>query len=636
MFLIMLLPVVSAEILISQPNSIYNMGDTLSVQITLQPKASSNDFASISIVCRESEIEVFKNPMTVAAQETRNFDVSVPLTQSIIGLNSGDCLIRAKYGSETLDSPSFKITNSIDLQVNLNAVQYSPSEIITLNGKAIKENGIPVEGFVKIIAGSASTSLTFPVSNGILYANLSLPRDSAPGELSVLIEVYEKDSNGQITNFGDISKKVKIKQVVKSLSLSLDALEVTPGKPINYKISALDQVNGEVLKDSTFVISMPDGSQYLSKIARTGNTEYMLFPLNSEVGVWTITASLDGITESKTFSMPEIQRADFKFVNDTLVIHNIGNVPYVKSIEVLIGGNSIVKQVSLGLNGSKMFKLLAPSANYQVKVSDGDTKAEVSSILLTGRAIDLGEVKSFTGSIVPAMIIIFAIIVFYIYLKVRKHRQNSYGYSGEYKPRMPLVKATVSQDASVEDGNRETGAIIALRLPSSGNLGSAFQDMFSSLKVKATSKKAHAEARGNFMLFLMTSRLSGEDYEIEAVKLAREIQKTIKSAVSSGNMQVPSSIGITKGEVITSGSLGRLFSFTALGNAVSKAQKLAMQANGEILVSDAVKHKVGTQARMSRFPGTEAWKVDNVVNRDEYSGFVSGFIKRHGHGHGNK
>jgi hypothetical protein len=623
---IVALDVASAEVLISQPKSAYNIGDTLTFQFTLQPGQASSGFALSTLVCGESEVEVYRNAVSVVSGESKSIDVSVPLTPAIIGSSSGSCVVKSTYGSDSVDSAPFTITSHIDVQITLNAPQYAPNDILSISGKAVRDDGIAATGFMKISLGNVS--ITVPVNNGVLIANLSVPSASAPGDNSFKVDVYEKDANGEITNSGAAERTVKIKQVTKSILIQIDALEVSPGSPFTYTVSALDQVGASSEKDVTFVVSMPDGQQYLTKLVRSATPQEIVFPLNVSSGVWTISASLDGLMESKTFSMPDVQRANFTIVNDTLVVNNIGNVPYTKSVEVTIGGKTIVKPLSLGVGGSRVFKLLAPSSNYTIQINDGLVQTSAFSVPLTGRAIDLGEVKSFGGVITPAILIVLVLVILFIVARVRKSRKfgDAPRSFKEYQHKSPgLVRAVASSDSNLEQG-RETAAIIALRLPTTSP--AAFQEMLSALKQRARARKAHAESRGNFMLFVLTQMLTGPGYELEALKLAQEIQRSIKSAAASGAMQVPSSIGITKGEIIGSGNAQR-FSFTALGNAVSKAQKLASQANGEIFISDAIKAAIGTQARVTRVPGNDAWKVDNVVNRDEYSGFIDTFKKKY-------
>ena len=58
--LLAVLPAVSAEIFISQPESMYNINDNINLSITLLPNVDSTDFFSSKLVCPQGELEIYK------------------------------------------------------------------------------------------------------------------------------------------------------------------------------------------------------------------------------------------------------------------------------------------------------------------------------------------------------------------------------------------------------------------------------------------------------------------------------------------------------------------------------------------------------------------------------------------------
>ena len=66
----MILPVASAEIIASQPEAVYNIGDQLSLVATLRPSVQTTDFLTVKLVCPNGDVELYKNPLTIGAGET--------------------------------------------------------------------------------------------------------------------------------------------------------------------------------------------------------------------------------------------------------------------------------------------------------------------------------------------------------------------------------------------------------------------------------------------------------------------------------------------------------------------------------------------------------------------------------------
>jgi len=53
--------IVSAEILISQPQGVYNFGDNLNVNVTLKPNVEVNDFFTVDLICYGTNFDIYKN-----------------------------------------------------------------------------------------------------------------------------------------------------------------------------------------------------------------------------------------------------------------------------------------------------------------------------------------------------------------------------------------------------------------------------------------------------------------------------------------------------------------------------------------------------------------------------------------------
>ncbi len=69
-----------------------------------------------------------------------------------------------------------------------------------------------------------------------------------------------------------------------------------------------------------------------------------------------------------------------------MIVTNVGNVPYRKSIQISIGNNQETIFVPLEFGQKKELKLTAPDGSYDIKVND-------SILKYTGRPFFVEELK---------------------------------------------------------------------------------------------------------------------------------------------------------------------------------------------------------------------------------------------------
>src|SRR3989344_9409527 len=76
----------SAEIIISQPNSIYNKGDDFDLSIKLTTSSEDvSDFLKANLVCEDEIIELYKSPVSLDAGEEKEIEISTTLGKFLVG-----------------------------------------------------------------------------------------------------------------------------------------------------------------------------------------------------------------------------------------------------------------------------------------------------------------------------------------------------------------------------------------------------------------------------------------------------------------------------------------------------------------------------------------------------------------------
>jgi len=430
-----LLPIVGAEIFIGQPDSLYNLGDELTILITITPSSSTSGFVIAELVCGSESREIYKNPLNIPSGKEKEIELNLVFDEFLVGEMKGDCTIRVSFGGEQAESQVFEISGLVILTIDIQGVVFDPGKNVRIAGKAIKDNGENLVGFVEIEISALNLVVAGPVKEGSFAVNFTIPENAIAGTHDIKVIAYEKDNSGNIRNQGESSSIIKIKQMIKSLDLALNEQAIIPGEEIVYSVVLLDQAGSNVEADVGITIYDPKGGVYTKKLVKSGQTNSVQTEQNYSAGYWKISSSAGTLTKDRIFFVEELQKADFEMVNGTLIIKNLGNVPYTKPVEIKIGDVVELKEVELGVGETKVLRLIAPDGDYLISVNDGESNEELGSVFLTGKAIGIKEglgilsgVSGWTLWIIILIVLILAVL-FFIY-KTKMKRAGEFNSEG--------------------------------------------------------------------------------------------------------------------------------------------------------------------------------------------------------------
>lgn len=167
-----------------------------------------------------------------------------------------------------------------------------------------------------------------------------------------------------------------------------------PGEIANIKFTIYDDSQKQIPGVISYSIKDYLTNPIKEGIANSGEAVELQLDTNSEKGLWEIDANYNGIDRKEYFNVLDLEKADIKIIGDNLVLKNIGNIPYKKSLVITIGEEKQTAIVSLEVGQTKTLKLTAPNGNYDIRVSDGTSKEELvfNSISLTGNVIGLESI----------------------------------------------------------------------------------------------------------------------------------------------------------------------------------------------------------------------------------------------------
>ncbi len=610
----------SAEIILSQPASFYNLGDTL--VMTVEVSEIKSGFLEINLVCDENTKNIYNSIIS-----KKKIDLAVPLTRTHINELAGQCKVTANYPGEQISSPVFKISNSIIINIDFEKLSVKPGQEIQIKGSASKENGGLVTGFIEIEIEDTSISVLRNVDKGNFDVKISLPKNIEGKEYNLKIKVYEKLS-GETTNQGIINKILSVQQVPSKIDIIIDKQSIIPGNELGFKAILYDQANKEVSGDINIVIKNPKEEIFFSQISVSGEEKKLNVEKNFSDGYWVIEASSLNIKNKKLFYVEKKEEAEFKLDNQTLTITNTGNVPYKKSVQIAIGDELKTIELDLNVGETTSFKLIAPDGDYDVKVTDGINTFEQGKVSLTGNVIGVMNIRKAGGALGRYPIVwIFLIFIFGLFILMIINKVAKKKFASKFpdlKTDFKIKKTKIDRNKEtnfegeaehtlVLKGNKEEAAVLALKVGDKNLTESAAN------QIKA-GKGVIYRAEEGYLLGIFTPSLTKTlENELKAVKIAREIEKNLKAQKKNFG------IGINTGNIIAEKQQGKL-KFTSLGNTITLAKKIADSGKNEILLSSGSANKARNIIKTEK--KGQHYTIKNIVDREKYKKFVDDFLRK--------
>ncbi len=646
LLLTLIIPAVNAEISFSQPNSVYNLGDDFSINLDVSSNSDTNSFLVASLICsnsnnitNENKIELYRAPISVKAFEKKAVDISMKFDSSLISNLEGSCYIEASYNKETSRSQTFLITRNVDVSLLIEGKQFNPGEFITINGQAVKENGANLNGFVDISIDVLGVNIVEQVNNGKFNTSVVLPEKSSPGVAVVSGKAYEKDSNGDITNFGTFSETFRVKQIAKSIDIALGSSTIIPGEDFIYNVLVYDQIGQEIERDVVVKITKTDNSLYKENIVPSSKSQNLSLSTSEQYGTWTILATSSNLSIERNIFVEELELLNFSLENKTLVVKNIGNIPFIKAIEIAIGNVREVKNLNLKVGEEKRFRLSAPEGEYGISVLKDGTSHNIGTALLTGRAVSIDDFGKFRfGSISVfvwiALILILLAIAVYLYIRIRK---KSY-FAGipsksEIKVKTLQPSSSLSKETSIIDsGQKQQCAIISLKIKNlielERNKMKDYLSVIDSALVKAKEAKAKIYVSENYRIMIFSQLLTQEaDNSLRAVNTARAIKEVLEEYNRKHpNTKINFGIGVHVGDLIVE-KRNNEFRFSSLGNTVTSAKKLSENSSYDILLSEELHAKTVGKVRSEKL-SSKAWKLADLRSKYRYDEFIERFEEK--------
>ncbi|MFH0831509.1 MAG: adenylate/guanylate cyclase domain-containing protein [archaeon] len=673
--LVLAFPFVSAEIILPQLNTTYNLNDALSVDVSInENNPISGGLLIVSLVCPSGTIPFYANGnINLAKEQVGRFDA---VWNKISGV-SGRCYVKAELESETARTEEFVITDRIDVSLELSSLDVNPSSSMIVKGAAVKANSLPAEGTLEISVKGLVQSQYVAVENGRFAVEISLPSDTPAGDYEISAVVFEKNEDNEITNRGTAQKKFTVVSVPSGLSISLDSEKIIPNKTIAIKSTLYDQSSEVIYEPVSITIKNSAGETVLAKDVLSGSiVEYKVGMVPP--GEWNIKASAKEFDSARAFVILPYEDAEISISGSTITVKNTGNVDYKKEISATITSENgtmmnVTRNVNIDVGKEAKLQLLAPEGVYNVEISG----VKFSRIPLTGAVSASLKLESQPGilaksPVISAMVfslIVAILLVFQFFargsrtyksdkgtapvvqvqkissaVKNSQEMHNAESFESAIIPQM-ASNARIAEPSLVIQGQKQNASILYLKLKNLPEIREKIS-VLAAESLEKLAERAFVNSAGSFggavhrissseMLAVFSPMTRQFRHESSAVRAALKIDSELKTNNKKYRDKADYGIGIGSGEIALSINRKKILQYTSIGNTITLARKLAERSSREIVMSKEVYNRIINEVR-ARAAGTlilgseeiECYVLESSTGREAYSSYLQDALRR--------
>lgn len=654
-FLLLFSCMVSAEIIIStQPEELYNIGDTISLPLKINTLTNIEEFLTMNLICNGIETEIYKEYISLSSGEEVERDPFIPLILDVVD-RPGSCVIKIILDEENKLTSEFEISDAILVELKTEEGEFVPGESIIIEGDAKRKNGENVQGIVELSIINQNDTIAETVDtikNGYFHFELALSPEIKAGKAFMKVDVYETNLEGKKTNKGFASQNILINQIPISLEIVLENTNVEPGKDLEIRTILHDQT-GENIDSNSIVIIKNGKGKILEQIDHPTN-EILGFPIsyNEKPDNWTITASSNELEAEIDFKIISKENVEMDLINKTLVITNTGNIPYNKLVFVKIGDESLNINVSLGIDEVQRYILTAPDGEYEIEVVAGEESKFIEIATLTGNAIDAEKVsKGVVGLMKYSIVWIFITLIlgFTAFLIFKKgHKRMFFGRASknskqkkslEKGKEIALRKGSIIKTRNKAElslsikGSKQNASIVCLKIKNLREIQSKktnAEETLQSIVSSVESNKAFVYENQDCLFFIL-SPLKTRTFKNEktAIVIAQQAQGILMKYNKLAKQKIDFGISLNHGTIIAKEEKNVL-KFMSMGTLITTAKKIASISKQDILLSENIKGKLGANIKTAKHQENKLnfYSIKEIKDRENNKKFIQNFIKR--------
>jgi hypothetical protein len=653
---ILLVSNISSEIIIDPLQKVYNLEDSFPVKLKIKTTNDVYDFFQVYLLCNSKESEFYKEYLILASGEERIISPSLKLTKEMIE-SQGICKIKAAFNGDYILTDEFKVSDLIKINLTYDKIEFAPEERILIYGEAIKENGNPANGFVEIKIqrqNSSPMEIQETVNNGLFFLNFTMPKETKSGPYSITLKIYEKDSSAKITNSGTQTHIFVITQVPSFLEISFENKTIEPGTDLKVKAILKDQAGDIISSRAVITIKNPEGK--ILKQEETQTDEYLQYFIDYDEPAkdWSIFAVSNQISKEEIFSIQEKEDVKIELINNTIILTNIGNIPYNKTVLIKINnetitGNQILSGKTIEVKEQNLMEAVGFMRNPLIwifiiavlgfggfiflKRSNKDNFGrEVESIKTKSSGDNISRMDfkpRQTSSEQPVQNQRIKTVIEPEKEQIQPRKINpqdmmSQGLIIDSKIREAVLSSSIS-------GAKQESSIICLKIKNADEINGGIKETIQKIISLSEERKAVLYNNKEYLFFILSPSITRN---LRNERTALDISKIIKETLEDHNKRfrekINYGISLNIGDIVAAKEKDTL-KFMGLGNLIVLAKKIASLSDGEILLSESINYRlmsdVKTEKRIQ--DGVTFYIIRQIKqSSEENKKFISNFVKR--------
>jgi len=395
--LLLLLPLSSATIILSQPRNIYNLGDMLN--ITIEITGPIEGILSTGLICEEKKQLFYAEYMDLKENQKKTLFKKLKLK----GVK-GTCYISAELDEESAKTSDFFISDKINIQFDLERQYLFPGDYLEIRGTALKENAERPEGLMEVWLDDTFLK-RFKIDNGKFDEKIFLPKNLTLYEYKLTL----KTKDAEALNYGEENKTIYILSLPTSLELEIN--KPVAGMNLIGHVFLYDQNKKQIKKNVSIIVKSANEKEVIKKQVISGEDFSFPIPDNAVIGDWKTKAFFSDLETTKHFYIGKNEKINSTIEGEILTVKNIGNVPYRKVLVIHLSNltKNFTKEIfiNLDIGEEEKFKISAPEGKYNI----GLEKNAFKKVALTGHTIDVKVENKYPKAIKSIFYVILGLLI---------------------------------------------------------------------------------------------------------------------------------------------------------------------------------------------------------------------------------
>ena len=330
------IPIAFADISITTDQNVYNLGNKIKASASVMNEQNFEGLFKLTMSCGNYKLQYFLTPISLEPNFRTAVNVpEVAVTSSMLGncTITGDLVTNDNLIVEKKESNSFSVTNQLTVLPIKGKVTALPGDSLHVAGVVNEAFGSNVlKASTKISLDNASYAID--AVDGKFNLSFGLPKNIKSGKHTIEISAVDSKSNS-----GSASIELEITAVPSYITMALSGDNLLPGSKIDILSSLYDQADDLINASLDLELTSPTGNKIFRKVVQSNEKIEYEFSQYAEPGSYNLISTYSNLTSKSSINITTIREAKVKYENETVLIENVGNIPFEDELTFILESN---------------------------------------------------------------------------------------------------------------------------------------------------------------------------------------------------------------------------------------------------------------------------------------------------------